>query len=253
MLQPPGWAEAGVVAAVSTRLGGVSEGAYSALNPSASSGDDPLRVSENRRRLLAAVEASDWPVATAHQVHGTTVEMVLDRPDSGWGSHSSPKADALVTALPGVLLALVVADCVPILLHARTAPGVAVVHAGWRGTAAGVTEATVAELCRLCACDASDLEAAIGPAIGPECYPVGEEVTKEILRNHPWALGETANGRLNLPALQRAILEREGLKPLSILTSGLCTSCHPQLFFSHRRDGAVRGQMAAIIGLKKQE
>ncbi len=253
LLQPPGWQASGVVAAVSTRIGGVSEGAYRAMNPSLSSGDDPARVEENRRRLVLAIGASGWPVATAHQVHGKAVHVVATPPELAWGQGISPRADALVTALPGVLLALVVADCVPILLRAPAGRGVAVVHAGWRGSAAGVTEAAVRELCRLTGAAADDLEAAIGPAIGPGCYPVGPEVRQEILLNHPWALAETADGRLDLPTLQRKILEREGLKPKSVLTSGLCTRCWPDLLFSYRRDGRASGRMAAIIGLEKQE
>ena len=253
LLQPADWAASGVLAAVSTRIGGVSEGAYGTMNPSLSSGDDPARVEENRRRLVSAIGASGWPVATAHQVHGREVHVVATPPQLAWGQGISPRADALVTTLPGVLLTLVVADCVPILLRAPGGRGVAVVHAGWRGSAAGVTESAVRELCRLSGAGAHELEAAIGPAIGPECYPVGEEVRQEILRNHPWALAETAGGRLDLPTLQRKVLEREGLEPKSVLTSGLCTRCWPDLLFSYRRDGARSGRMAAIIGLEKQE
>lgn len=253
LLRPPQWEGTGVVAAFSTRLGGVSDGAYRAMNPSLSSGDDPLKVAENRRRLLAAVGASDWPVAAIHQVHGARVAVVSKPPAPGWAVQGLVQADAQVTRQPGVLLTVVVADCVPILLKAKQRQGIGVIHAGWRGTAAGVTEATVRELCRLCACRPDEIEAAIGPAIGPECYPVGGEVRQEILRNHAWALAETADGRADLASLQAKILLREGLKPAAILASGLCSKCHDRLLFSYRRDGQASGRMAALIGLEKQE
>ncbi len=253
LLKPPGWDEAQLTAAFSTRLGGVSDGAYRAMNPSLSSGDDPLLVAENRRRLLLATGAADWPVAVVQQVHGAKVAVVSELSEVGWPLKSREQADAQVTNRTGVLLAIVVADCVPILLWAKSGQGVAVIHAGWRGSAAGVTEAAVQELCRLCSVRPDQIEAAIGPAIGPECYPVGGEVRQEILRNHAWALAETADGRVDLASLQAEILRREGLKPASIVTSRLCTSCQEHLLFSYRRDGQRSGRMAALIGLKKQE
>ncbi|MHB1505693.1 MAG: peptidoglycan editing factor PgeF [Sulfobacillus sp.] len=253
LLQPPSWADDGVVAAFSTRLGGVSDGAYRAMNPSLSSGDDPVKVAENRRRLLSAVGAPDWPVAAIHQVHGARVAVVAQAPAAGWPVHALVQADAQVTQLAGVVLSVVVADCVPILLRAKKRQGIGVVHAGWRGTAAGVTEAAVEELCRLCACRPDEIEAAIGPAIGPECYPVGPEVEREILKNHAWALAETADGRVDLVSLQAEILRRQGLKPASIMASRLCTRCAEQLLFSYRRDGQASGRIAALIGLQKQE
>jgi YfiH family protein len=206
----------GATALFTTRLGGVSEGPYASLNVGLLTDDDPERVAANRERVRARVGAAK--LAQGRQVHGTRV--VVD----GEGGED---ADGQVTTRPGVAAIVLVADCLPVALAGRDAAGV--VHAGWRGLAAGVLEAGVAAL------GDSPVAAAIGPGIGPCCYEVGDDVRA--------AFG-TAGRTLDLKAQGRARLQAAGVT--EIHDCGLCTACDPQRFFSHRRDHGVTGRQAGL-------
>jgi YfiH family protein len=191
---------AGVEAAVTARSGGVSSGPYATLNLSLSVGDDPDCVLENRRRLAGALGASLDDFVFARQVHGAGVRVV-GAADRGSGAFSlddaigsagpagpaghggsAGGADALVTTAPGVVLAILTADCVPIVLHDPVAGVLACVHAGWRGTVAGVTAAAVAAL-RDLGSRPSDLVAGLGPAIAADRYQVGPDVHQAVTRS----------------------------------------------------------------------
>jgi YfiH family protein len=184
---------AGVDVAVTARSGGVSAGPYATLNMSLSVGDDPGRVLENRRRVAAALGASPGDFVFARQVHGAGVRVVGDA-DRGSGTFSpgdaagsaggvgEAGADALVTTAPGVVLAILTADCVPIVLHDPVAGVLACVHAGWRGTVAGVTAAAVTAMQDLGA-RPSDVVAGLGPAIAPARYQVGPDVHQAVTRS----------------------------------------------------------------------
>lgn len=166
-----------VEAVVTGRDGGVSVGVYGSLNLSLGVGDDPALVVENRRRAAAAVGLDLGDVVFAHQVHGRDVAVVGDA-DRGRGTRTvddAPAADALVTATPGLGLAVMVGDCVPIVLVDPVAQVVAAVHAGWRGTVARVTDAAVAAMESLGA-DPARILAGLGPAITADRYQVGDEV-----------------------------------------------------------------------------
>jgi hypothetical protein len=156
----------------------VSSGPYATLNLSLSVGDDPARVLENRRRLAAALGARPGDFVFARQVHGAGVRVVGEA-DRGSGAFTLddaiPDTDALVTASPGVVLAILTADCVPIVLHDPVAGVLACVHAGWRGTVARVTAAAVAAMTRL-GSRPSDMIAGLGPAAAPASYQVGPDV-----------------------------------------------------------------------------
>ena len=172
----------GADAAVTARAGGVSDGPYATLNLSLSVGDDPARVLENRRRLAAALGVSLDDFVFARQVHGAGVGVVTGA-DRGSGAYSLDDAvgdvDALVTATPGVMLAILTADCLPVVLHDPVAGVLACVHAGWRGTVAGVTAAAVAAMTEL-GSHPADVVAGLGPAIAGDRYQVGPDVHEAV-------------------------------------------------------------------------
>jgi purine-nucleoside/S-methyl-5'-thioadenosine phosphorylase / adenosine deaminase len=172
----------GLTAAVTARDGGVSGGPYATLNLSLSVGDDQANVLENRRRLAAALGVSLDDFVFARQVHGAGVR-VADAADRGRGAFSLDdaveSADALVTATPGLILAILTADCLPVVLHDPAAGVLACVHAGWRGTVAGVTAAAVTAMKDL-GSRPSDLVAGLGPAIAGDRYQVGPDVREAV-------------------------------------------------------------------------
>jgi hypothetical protein len=165
---------------VTTRHGGVSVGDYATLNLSFAVGDEPGNVLENRRRAAGALGADLADLVFARQVHGPVAQVVTGA-DRGRGAtvpgDSAGDADALVTSDPGTVLAVLVADCVPIVLYDPAAHVLACVHAGWRGTVARVTDAALAAMATL-GSRAQDVLAGLGPAIGPDRYQVGEEVAQ---------------------------------------------------------------------------
>ncbi len=230
------WLEAelpGAMAAFSTRIGGVSEVPYEALNVAIMTGDERDHVRENRHRLAAALGRDPNGIVMGRQVHGAELDA-HDRPQDPRAFAdvvSSPdEVDAHSTGNAELTPLVMVADCVPV---AMVGPGgVAMAHCGWRGLAGGIVATAV---------EAVDAEAAaIGPGIGPCCYEVGEEVLSEFAD-----LEGVADGRmLDLPAVAAALLTRAGVSASE--SAGLCTSCHPELFYSHRRDGERTGRQAGL-------
>jgi YfiH family protein len=212
--------------AFSTREGGVSAGAYASLNLGLLTKDEPVNVEENRRRLCAEVDADPERLALNRQVHGTTVRRA-----SAGDRHE--RADGLWTDEPGVPMLAMTADCLPVAI-ARTngdKPALAIVHVGWRGLADGVIASGVQAL-------GGRLAAAIGPAIGPCCYEVGPEVA---------ALFDddvVAGRKLDLWSAAERALRAAGVEEVE--RTDVCTSCHSELFFSHRRDDGVTGRQGVI-------
>jgi YfiH family protein len=174
----------GVDTVVTARSGGVSSGPYATLNLSLNVGDDPARVLENRRRLAAALRATPGDFVFARQVHGAAARIVGEA-DRGSGAFSPddaiPDVDALVTTSPGPVLAVLSADCVPIVLHDPVAGVLACVHSGWRGTVARVCKAAVAAMESL-GSRPSDILAGVGPAVAPSRYQVGADVHQAVTR-----------------------------------------------------------------------
>jgi len=211
-----------------TRRGGVSSGPYASLNLGLWTEDEAQRVAVNREIVAAAV---GWPIARVRQVHGAEVVAA--------GSPDTPivEADGLVTDRSDLAVGVLVADCLPVLLVADG--GVAAIHAGWRGLAAGVVEHG---LTTVRASTAAPVTAAIGPGARGCCYEVGDEV-REALAEHG---DEVRDGRrIDLPAIARRILERLGVA--TVHDTGICTLCAPEgLWFSHRRDGGVTGRQMGI-------
>lgn len=235
----PDWpAPAQVRALATTRAGGVSTGPYASLNLGDQVGDEPAAVGRNRAILQAELDLPAAPV-WLRQVHGTEV-AVLDEPAAA----HPPIADAAVCSTPGVVCAVLTADCLPVLLCNRAGTHVAAAHAGWRGLAGGVLEATVAALASRGAA-AHTLIAWLGPAIGPANYEVGDEVRDAFIRSDPEALSAFTAGRpghwqLALYTLARQRLQRVGVPHIS--GGGLCTLDDAMRFYSHRRDGQHGGR-----------
>jgi YfiH family protein len=259
LLTWPALDASGADAVVTARSGGVSSGPYESLNLSLSVGDDPGFVRENRRRLAAAFGVTSGDFVFARQVHGAGVRVVADA-DRGSGASSLDDAldgaDALVTTSPGVVLAILTADCVPVVLHDPVAGVLACVHAGWRGTVAGVTAAALAAMQRLGA-RPSDVTAGIGPAIGADRYQVGPDVHEAVTRTFgPAAAGfirpdPSAPGRwlLDLWAANRHALRQAGVPGPRIHTTDIPTGPDPGHFFSDRTARPC-GRLALVARLR---
>lgn len=239
----PAWpAPARVHAAFTLRAGGVSTGPYSTLNVGAHVGDDPVAVAENRRRVHRYLALPAEP-AWVEQVHGTGVLEL----DPVGAPRSTAPADAVVSRSAGAVCVIQVADCLPVLFASRDGSAVAAAHAGWRGLAAGVLEATVRQLG--IAPDA--LCAWLGPAIGVRHFEVGSEVRAAFLAGDPGAeaaFSRNPRGRwqCDLVALARRRFAALGVG--SVSGGEWCTYADARRFFSYRRDGQC-GRMAALIWL----
>lgn len=159
--------------------------------------------------------------------------------------------DALITNVPGRIVGVRTADCVPILLLDPEHRAVAAVHAGWRGTAQAIVTRTISELAVRYGTRPSDVCAAIGPAIGRCCYEVGPDVASRFAEWQPDLRDSSSAVKLNLEAVNRRQLERAGLAPEKIFISGLCTCCTPDAFHSYRRDRDQSGRMISAIGIRE--
>ncbi len=246
----PNWpAPPGVRALSTLRGGGVSGSPYESLNLGAHVGDDPAAVAENRRRLRIAAEVPAEPAWLA-QVHGTGVARLDDTESAAAAQAAAAQvaADAAVTAQAGRVCAILTADCLPLLFAVDSGGTVAAAHAGWRGLAGGVIEATVQAI----AAAPPSLLVWLGPAIGPKHFEIGAEVRDELLRGDPGAHAAfelNARGRFmaDLAALARRRLARLGVE--RIFGGGECTYEFADKYFSHRRDGKT-GRQATLIWLE---
>jgi hypothetical protein len=222
-------------AAFSTRIGGVSGGPFESLNLGALTDDGRDSVIENRRRLAAALGFEPGRVVAGRQVHGAelAVHTRPQRPSpfADPGDARLAEVDGHIVTEPRLAALVFVADCLPVALAGPG--GIAMLHCGWRGLAAGIVQAGAE------AVGATD--AAIGPGIGPCCYEVGEEVL-EVFDD----LGDgIASARmLDLPEVARRLLSEAGVERIE--SAGLCTSCDAENFFSHRRDAGRTGRQAGL-------
>lgn len=249
-------ADPGVLACFSARDGGVSAAPYDTLNLGLHVGDDTQAVLENRRRLARALGVEPSAFVFAHQVHGSAVALV-GADERGRGSLGEADAiadvDALVTTERGVALAILVADCVPVILYDPHTPAVAVAHAGWRGTVAHVAAATVATMTRELGSDPATLVAAIGPSIGPDSYEVGAEVAERAEASYPGAQLTRAreHGGLLLDLWRANLLDllAAGVRRANVEVAGLDTLDRDARLFSHRRMQPT-GRFAAVAMLR---
>ncbi|MGD0545656.1 MAG: peptidoglycan editing factor PgeF [Candidatus Acidiferrales bacterium] len=240
--------------------------------------DTRERVLKNRQTFFAALKAGDMRVIALRQIHSDIVHVVSAA--NSVPSAEAPNADALITNEPGRLLVVQTADCVPILLADKKRRAIAAIHSGWRGTAQRIAEKTLGRMQMEFGTRPQDVIAALGPGIGQCCYEVGPEVAAEFAAKFPGArewfkgafdsLARGDNGpnwlpwltmrppghelpepraHLDLIAANRAILESAGIPPRNISSSGSCTACRTDLFFSYRRE-RVTGRMLAAIGIR---
>ena len=222
----------------SSRNGGVSRGAYRSLNLGILTDDEPAAVTENRRLAAEAARVAPERVAMGWQVHGTDLrewpQPAAERAYADPGGKDLPRVDGHLTSKPDIGLLVLVADCYPVALS--DGRRLAMLHCGWRPLARGILEKAIGTF-------ESVPAAAVGPGIGGCCYEVGPEVLAEFED-----LDQVADGRmLDLRAVIAQRLERAGVTEVHHLD--LCTSCHPDLFFSHRRDRGVTGRQAGLAVL----
>ncbi|MTD28443.1 purine nucleoside phosphorylase YfiH [Erwinia sorbitola] len=234
----PNWpAPANVRACSSTRQGGVSQAPWDSLNLGAHVGDELQHVQTNRQRLLELADLPSMP-QWLEQVHGTEV-LTLD-----WKVPDSLRADAAYTRTPGVVCAVMTADCLPVLFCSQDGQEVAAAHAGWRGLCNGVLEATINAF----SAPPSQIYAWLGPAIGPDAFEVGPEVREAFIAQNPAASAafrpEGEKFYADLGHLAKLRLEAAGVR--HVWGGGQCTLKQSEQFFSFRRDG-VTGRMASLI------
>ena len=240
--------------AFSTRLGGVSPLPAEALSLGNFSHDERANVIENRRRFLAALDVTGWPMVTAKQIHSADVRSVLNAADA----RSEPVAgDALTANTEKVLLAIQTADCMPVLIADERTRAFAAVHAGWRGTLAGIVARTVERMQQMYDSRPADLHAALGPAICAEVFEVGAEVLDAFRDKYDYAETLFSNwqpggkGHINLNRANARQLIDAGVNADRIYDSGLCTWLRNDLFFSYRLErGAEKpvGRLMGVIG-----
>lgn len=258
----------------STRTGGASilDSGEHVLNLGFTEWDQPENVLKNRDAFRSAIGATDLRLVLMRQFHSAVAVPVAVQP------HEPRKSDALFSDLPGVLLGVQTADCVPILLVDPKKRAVAAIHAGWRGTLARIAQKTVGEMRMKFGSNPADLLAALGPAIGGCCYEVGTELVTEFTsqfadaeeyfdelrtgeepnplqwlnRMPPGHQPPPKNVRLDLRKANRSQLLAAGLRDANIFVSDLCTACHTDLFFSYRKEGTRSGRLLSVIGLREQ-
>jgi polyphenol oxidase len=287
LLQIPSWRDRKTIRnwlwhGFSTRVGGASraycaEAAAGELNLGFTAADNREAVVENRWLLAEAVTGDrTTPIVTLRQFHSNLVVIAC----AGDADCDRPrKADGVITAEPGVLIAIQTADCIPVLIADRKRRVVAGFHAGWRGTVKRIVELGVGKMRLEFGCRPEDLIAAIGPGVGQCCYAVGEEVISEfesqfiyarelfrevfdsdpVRKKYPMLfLTQRAPGHspigpgmhLDLIEANRRQLLDAGLKASAISVTGGCTSCHTDLFFSHRASQGHAGRMMSVIGIR---
>lgn len=247
---PAGWpAPPGVHAFTTTRHGaGGSSPPFDTFNlgnRTAADGDDPAQVQRNRdelQQLAGLPSAPHW----LRQVHGTGA-LRFDAPPAAQGGDAEPVADASVTSVPGVVLAILTADCLPVVFAARDGSEVAAAHAGWRGLADGMLENTLAAM----RTPAGSVIAWLGPAAGPAHYEIGADVRDAFLAHSAAAdaaftATRPGHWRVDLYALARQRLQAAGMDPVDIHGGELCTIADPARWFSHRRDHRS-GRIATLV------
>ncbi|WP_336761863.1 peptidoglycan editing factor PgeF [Paenibacillus sp. USHLN196] len=254
-----------------TRHGGVGNVPYASLNCAYHVGDNPEVVLNNRRLVTEKLGFAAEAWTCGEQVHGKHV-AVITAEDRSRGLLDRQSAlqdtDGLVTNVPGVLLTSFYADCVPLYFYDPVQQAVGLAHAGWKGTVAGIAVSMVETMEREYGSRRQDIRAAIGPSIGDCCYEVDEAVMQHV---RVWFEDSPVNDKyedsaskqvyrpvnngktmLNLKECNRHIMMKAGIMPDHIECTTWCTSCHPELFFSYRKENGVTGRMASWIGLEER-
>ena len=234
----------GLFHAVFTRHGGFSDPPFDSLNMSIGRGDDPQKIIKNRRKILEC--AGGGEAVFMEQVHGDEIWMLqAGKEAASWGNSVIPRADAAVTDVPGMILVVQGADCQPIFLYDPMHQVIANVHAGWRGSIRGIVGKTVRSMSDTFGCRPESIIACIGPSLGPCCA----EFTNYMEEIPPsfWIYKNRRNF-FDFWSITRDQLIDEGLSGNNVHTSGLCTRCRTDLFFSYR-SRKTTGRFASVIGL----
>jgi polyphenol oxidase len=242
---------AGVVHGIYSRKGGVSPHPWASLNLGGTVGDIRENVIENRRRIFEHAELKVESIYDVWQVHSADV-IVADNPRPL--DHPHIKADAIITNRVGVTLFMRFADCVPIFLYDPIKNVVGIVHAGWMGTVKRITSRCVESMITTFGCSPEDIQAGIGPSIGPDHYEVGENVIKAVHDNFDHVVNQVLKNRngsmyFDLWAANRLLLDQAGVKLIKI--AGQCTACDVDHWYSHRAEKGKTGRFGALIALKE--
>lgn len=221
-----------------TRIGGVSNSPYDTLNLAQHVGDDPDSVEGNLTRFRASAQIGEQDIVRVRQIHSSNIHVV--------DSHVTDLVgDGLVTRTAGILLAVSVADCIPVYLYDVEKRVIGIVHAGWRGTLEGAGPACVERMNSEYGCKPSTVRALLGPGIGQCCFEVSPDTAQRFARLFP---GSVDGKYVSLHKANCLSLERVGIS--CVHDRAICTSCNAKLFFSHRRDRHKTGRMLAIIYLE---
>ncbi|HWI54859.1 MAG TPA: peptidoglycan editing factor PgeF [Desulfobacteria bacterium] len=241
----------------STRIGGVGKEPYDTLNLALHVGDEPADVIENRNRACELFDVDISRIVTCQQVHGTNIEAVTEGA-AGLGAISYdeafPDTDGIITNRPGLLLATFYADCVPLFILDPVKKVVGSIHAGWKGTVAGIGAVALERMTAEYGSNPADCLVGIGPSIGPCCYEVDGPVIDELHKFSWWqdVISELGRGlpHLNLWETNRRIMIDAGVQEKNIQIAGVCTCCSQDILFSYRGGQGVTGRMGAFIMLK---
>lgn len=239
-----------------TRMGGVSEGYCSTMNISTTRGDALEAIEENRKRLARALGVKVEDFTYTHQTHTTNVAVVKEK-DRG---KRFMETDGMVTNVPGICLVTFYADCVPLYFVDPVHRAIGLSHSGWRGTVKRMGQVTLERMKEAYGTKPEDVFAAIGPSICQDCYEVSGDVIEEFRENFsesvwPQLFYEKGNGKyqLNLWRANQIVLTEAGVGAQKIAVTNLCTHCNPEILFSHRSTGVKRGNLSALLAIKREE
>ena len=244
----------------STKLGGISSGMFTSMNLGSETSpyqDDSSNIEENYRRIASSIGFPVESVVVSMQVHKTDIRLV-DEHDCGKGlfrTRDYDEIDGLITNRPGVTLVTKYADCVPLYFVDPVKRAIGLSHSGWRGTVKKIGKITVEKMQKCFGSDPGDIIAVIGPSICHACYEISEEVAQEFRTAFPKDYHKILTGNNNgnyqcdLWTANQTVLIEAGLLAGHINTSRVCTSCHSDLLFSHRRTQGKRGSLAAFLEL----
>lgn len=242
-----------------TRMGGVSEGEFAAMNLSFTRGDNEQAVKENYKRVAAAMGISYDRIVCSDQTHTTNVRKVTSA-DAGCGltrERTYSDVDGLITDEPGLTLATFYADCVPLYFVDTVHRAIGLSHSGWRGTVHRMGRVTIEAMGREYKTDPKDIICAIGPSICKDCYEVSADVAEEFIREFPSAvpelLDDKKNGKyqLDLWEANRRVLLDAGVQEKNIIKPNICTCCNHDLLFSHRASHGRRGNLGAFLCIRE--
>lgn len=258
-LSSPLLEETGLVAhGFSTRMGGVSQGKFAAMNFTFTRGDNPEHVTENYKRMAKALGVDPERMVLSWQTHTTNVRKVT-KEDEGKGIYKErdyQDVDGLITDVPGITLVTFYADCVPLYFLDPVHKAIGLSHSGWRGTVNRMGKVTAEAMAREYGSRPEDLIACIGPSICQDCYEVGEDVAGEFKKAFPKEYEELLldknNGKyqLDLWKANEIVLTDAGILKEHLQVTDICTHCNSDYLFSHRTTGNERGNLAAFLCLR---